>query len=142
MMALQGYIDDFQVFGSDFPTPDGTAIRDYIHVLDLAGAHVLALKYLQGGNPSSIFNLGIGQGYSVGEILTKINEITGRNLPAPRGDRRPGDPAQLVADASRAREILGFNPVHSDLETIIGSAWNWHLKTHPLKNSIGVAVEG
>lgn len=139
MMALQGYVDDFQVFGSDFPTEDGTAVRDYIHVMDLAAAHVQALDYLNKGGKSDIFNLGIGKGYSVGQVLSKINEVSGLNLPAPKGDRRPGDPALLVADASKARAVLGFDPQYSDLETIVQTAWQWHLKTHPRRNDTSVA---
>jgi UDP-arabinose 4-epimerase len=133
MMALQGYIDDFAVFGSDFPTKDGTAVRDYIHVLDLAKAHILALEYIAKEQKCGIFNLGVGTGYSVAEVLEKINEISGKQLPAPKGDRRPGDPPELVADASLARETLGFNPVNSSLDDIIKSAWNWHQKVHPAK---------
>jgi len=136
LMALQGYIDDFQVFGSDFPTPDGTAIRDYIHVSDLADAHVAAMdRMLKGAKGGSIFNLGIGHGYSVGEVLATIADATGQSLPAPRGDRRPGDPAQLVADAAKARAELGFAPRHSDLRNIIETAWRWHQRAHPKRNS-------
>lgn len=134
MMALQGYINDFAVFGSDFPTPDGTAIRDYIHVADLAQAHVLALSHLIKGGDNGTFNLGVGQGYSVAEVLSKIVEVSNRELPAPRGERRAGDPAALVADAALARKVLGFDPVNSDLDTIVRTAWNWHLKTHPIRN--------
>lgn len=135
MMALQGYINDFQVFGSNFPTPDGTAIRDYIHVADLAEAHVLALRRLLASDAGGIFNLGGGKGYSVGEVLREIARVTGRSLPAPRVDRQPGDPAQLVADVSLARRELGFEPKRSDLPTIVKTAWNWHLRAHPLRNS-------
>jgi UDP-glucose-4-epimerase GalE len=135
MMALQGYVDDFSVFGSDFPTPDGTAIRDYIHVSDLADAHVLALNRLLDGGEGGVFNLGVGQGYSVGDVLRVIGKVTGRPLPAPKGPRRAGDPAQLVADASLARRVLGFNPTRSDLEAIVSSAWRWHGAAHPAKNA-------
>lgn len=135
LMALQGYIDDFQVFGSDFPTPDGTAIRDYIHVSDLADAHVAALgRLLKGAKGGAIYNLGIGHGYSVGDVLAMIADVTGQSLPAPRGDRRPGDPAQLVADAAKARAELGFAPRHSDLRNIIETAWRWHQHAHPKRN--------
>ena len=135
MMAIQGYVHDFQVFGSDFPTPDGTAIRDYIHVSDLADAHVLALRRLLEGGSGGTYNLGVGAGYSVGEVLRVISEVTGVDLPAPRGDRRPGDPAELVSDASHARRELGFDPVNSDLRTIIETAWRWHLHAHPRRNA-------
>ena len=135
LMALQGYIEDFQIFGSDFPTPDGTAIRDYIHVSDLADAHVAALqRLLNGATGGSIFNLGVGHGYSVGEVLAMITAVTGQSLPAPKGDRRPGDPAQLVADAAKARDELGFAPRHSDLRNIIETAWRWHQRAHPKRN--------
>lgn len=134
MMALQGYIDDFQVFGSDFPTPDGTAIRDYIHVSDLADAHVLALKNLLAGGTGGAFNLGTGQGYSVGEVLKEVARSTGRPMDTPKGSRRPGDPVQLVADAGAARETLGFDPTRSSLNTIVDTAWAWHQRAHPLRN--------
>lgn len=133
LMALQGHIDDFQVFGSDFQTPDGTAIRDYIHVSDLADAHVLALKRLLAGNDGGVFNLGTGQGYSVGEVMRTVQRITGRTMAAPTGGRRDGDPARLVADGSRARRELGFAPTRSSLDNIVATAWNWHRKAHPAR---------
>ncbi len=133
LMALQGHVDDFEVFGSDFPTPDGTAIRDYIHVMDLANAHILAVERLLDGGSNEIFNLGTGNGYSVGEVLNVISKITGRTMAAPKGGRRPGDPAKLVADARKAQDGLGFAPAYSDMETIIKTAWDWHVKTHPAK---------
>jgi UDP-arabinose 4-epimerase len=134
MMALQGYIKDFEVFGSDFPTHDGTAIRDYIHVSDLADAHVLALRRLLDGGDAGCFNLGIGEGYSVNEVLSMISKVSGRNLPAPKGDRRAGDPAQLIADAAFARRELGFSPTRSSLHTIVETAWEWHRRAHPRRN--------
>ena len=132
MMHLLGRLPDFQVFGSDFPTPDGTAIRDYIHVDDLARAHVIALHRLLDGPPAArrIFNLGSGRGYSVAEVLAEIARVSGRPLAAPRGQRRPGDPPQLIADVAAARDELGFTATASDLRHIIASAWRWHLKTH------------
>jgi len=136
MMALQGYIADFQVFGSDFPTPDGTAIRDYIHVSDLAEAHVLALKRLLDGGAGGVFNLGTGQGYSVGEVLRSVEQVTGREMATPKGARRDGDPVQLVADAGRARAELGFAPSRSSLESIVSTAWRWHQSAHPLRNAV------
>jgi UDP-glucose-4-epimerase GalE len=132
MMALQGHIHDFEVFGTDFPTPDGTAIRDYIHVGDLAEAHVLALRHLLGSGNSGTFNLGAGKGYSVGEVLTTIAEVTGRSLKVATGARRQGDPPELVADTTLARAVLGFKATRSDLRTIVESAWQWHTVTHPL----------
>lgn len=132
MMALRGHLDDFRVFGSDFPTPDGTAIRDYIHVVDLADAHVRALeRMLDGAVGGSVFNLGTGNGFSVREVLSAIEEISGRRLPEVVGARRPGDPAQLVADASLAQREIGFKPRLSDLATIVRTAWKWHEKVHP-----------
>lgn len=131
MLHLLGHLPDFQVFGSDFPTPDGTAIRDYIHVADLAHAHVLAVnRLLDGSVGRRVFNLGSGVGYSVAEVLAAIAAISGRSLAAPTGDRRPGDPPQLVADVTRARDELGFTARHSALDEIIASAWRWHVKTH------------
>lgn len=134
MMSLLGHLDRFEVFGSDFPTPDGTAIRDYIHVSDLAEAHVLALRQLMDGGPGLTLNLGTGQGYSVAEVLAAVGQASGRPMAAPRGGRRPGDPARLVARADRAREALGFVPRHSDLATIARTAWAWHQKAHPQKS--------
>jgi UDP-arabinose 4-epimerase len=134
MMALQGHISDFAVFGTDFETPDGTAIRDYVHVADLADAHVAALRQLLEGTPGGVFNLGTGRGYSVKEVLSTIERETGERLPDVAGPRRPGDPAALVADAARARDELGFDPVRSDLETIVRTAWAWHRRAHPRRN--------
>ncbi len=133
MMALQGHVGDFAVFGDDYDTPDGTAIRDYIHVTDLAAAHVLALKLLLEGHSGGVFNLGTGNGFSVREILAAIAAETGREVPHTVKPRRAGDPTYLVADASAARETLNFHPSHSDLATIIRTAGAWHKKAHPLK---------
>jgi UDP-glucose 4-epimerase len=133
MMALQGHIPDFAVFGDDYDTPDGTAIRDYIHVTDLAAAHILALKLLMQGHCGGAYNLGTGAGFSVRQILTTIAAETGRAVPHAIKPRRSGDPAYLVADASAAREMLQFRPVHSDLSTIVKTAWAWHQKAHPLR---------
>ena len=133
MMALQGHVGDFAVFGDDYDTPDGTAVRDYIHVTDLAAAHLLALKLLLQGHAGSAFNLGTGAGFSVRQILSAIAAETGREVPHLIKPRRTGDPTYLVADPSAAREILKFRPAHSDLATIIRTAWAWHRKAHPLK---------
>jgi UDP-glucose 4-epimerase len=133
MMALQGHISDFAVFGDDYPTPDGTAVRDYIHVTDLAAAHVLALKLLLQGHGGGVCNLGTGKGFSVREILAAIASETGRAVPHVIKPRRLGDPAWLVADPAAARETLQFRPVHSDLATIVRTAWAWHQKAHPMK---------
>ena len=133
MMALQGHIGDFTVFGDDYDTPDGTAIRDYIHVTDLAAAHVLALRLLMQGHSGGAFNLGTGTGFSVRQILGAIAAETGREVPHVVKPRRSGDPAYLVADPAAAREALKFRATHSDLATIIRTAWAWHQKAHPLK---------
>jgi UDP-glucose 4-epimerase len=133
MMALQGHVPDFAVFGDDYDTQDGTAIRDYIHVTDLAAAHLLALQLLLQGHAGGALNLGTGTGYSVREILKAIETETGRAVPHTVQPRRPGDPTYLVADPAAARETLGFRTVHSDLPTIIRTAWAWHRKAHPLK---------
>lgn len=134
MMALQGHVD-FAVFGDDYDTPDGTAIRDYIHVTDLAAAHVAALRLLEHGHAGGSFNLGTGSGFSVREILTAIRQETGREVPHVVKPRRAGDPTYLVADPSAARKVLNFVPRHSDLPTVIRTAWAWHQKAHPLKRS-------
>ena len=133
MMALQGHVGDFAVFGDDYDTPDGTAIRDYIHVTDLAAAHIAALKLLLEGHVGGSFNLGTGTGFSVREILSAIRQETGREVPHLVKPRRPGDPTYLVADPSAAREVLSFVPRHSDLPTIVRTAWAWHQTAHPLK---------
>ena len=133
MMALQGHVPDFALFGDDYDTPDGTAIRDYIHVTDLAAAHVLALKLLLEGHSGGAFNLGTGNGFSVREILAAIAAETGREVPHVVKPRRSGDPTYLVADPSAARATLNFRPTQSDLATIIRTAWAWHKKAHPLK---------
>src|SRR3984893_6750255 len=133
MMALQGHLADFAVFGDDYDTPDGPAIRDYIHVTDLATAHVAAVRLLLQGHSGGAFNLGTGTGYSVREILTAIADETGRAVPHVIKPRRPGDPAYLVADASAARTVLDFTPAHSDLATVVRTAWAWHQQAHPRK---------
>lgn len=135
MMALQGYVQDFAIFGDDFDTPDGTAIRDYIHVVDLAAAHVLALDALLKGAAGGSYNLGTGSGYSVREILTVIERESGLKMPLITKPRRAGDPPILVADPSAARNDLGFVPRCSDIATIVKSAWAWHQSTHPRKTT-------
>jgi UDP-glucose-4-epimerase GalE len=132
LMALQGHVEDFAIFGTDYPTPDGTPIRDYIHVVDLAKAHLLALEMLSGGHEGGIYNLGTGSGFSVREILRAITKETGRSVPTLVKPRRAGDPSVLVANPLAAKEALRFSPVHSDISTIIKTAWAWHLKAHPL----------
>ncbi|WP_405097044.1 UDP-glucose 4-epimerase GalE [Oceanobacillus sp. FSL H7-0719] len=116
------------IFGDDYPTPDGTCIRDYIHVEDLIHAHLLALDYLKNGGESDIFNLGSSQGFSVKEIIDAVKEVTGKAIPAKVGDRRPGDPATLIASSEKAKNILGWKPARTSIERIIQDAWNWHIK--------------
>ena len=118
------------IFGDDYPTKDGTCVRDYIHVMDLAQAHVLALDYLMRGGESDVFNLGNGVGFTVKEVIDVARKVTGHEIPAEICPRRAGDPAQLVASSEKAKSILGWKPRYADLETIVASAWNWH-KSHP-----------
>jgi len=114
------------IFGNDYDTPDGTCIRDYIHVCDLASAHVLALQALEAGASTTAYNLGIGKGYSVQEIIQYARDITEADIPVVLGTRRAGDPASLVGDATRIRVDLHWQPQHSDLYNMISSAWRWH----------------
>lgn len=109
---------------------DGTCVRDYIHVNDLAQAHILAMKYLRDGNDSNIFNLGNGVGFTVKEVVEIARKVIGHPIPAKEEPRRSGDPSMLIASSAKAKEVLGWNPQYADLETIIGTAWNWH-KSHP-----------
>jgi len=118
------------IFGTDYSTPDGTCIRDYIHVTDLAQAHILAADYLMNGGKSDIFNLGNGIGFSVKEVIETARKVTGHPVPAKEVERRAGDPAQLIASSEKAKKILGWKPEHNSLEEIIDSAWKWH-KSHP-----------
>ena len=118
------------IFGDDYATPDGTCLRDYIHVNDLASAHLLALEYLRRGEKSSVFNLGNGQGFSVREMVEAAREVTGREIAVEMGARRAGDPAQLVASSDRARRVLGWQPQYTEVRDIIATAWRWH-QAHP-----------
>ena len=124
-----GQRDNVHIYGDDYPTPDGTCIRDYIHVLDLASAHILALEALDEYS-TLVCNLGNGEGYSVKEVIDTAREITGHTIPAVISPRRPGDGAILVADASRAKKLLGWEPQIPDLRDIMLSAWHWH-QNHP-----------
>jgi UDP-glucose-4-epimerase GalE len=118
--------EPLKVFGTDYPTPDRTAIRDYIHVTDLASAHVCALQYLGRGGESQALNLGTGRGVSVLEVIAMVQTVGGRAVPTVTAPRRPGDPPILVASPERARRVLQWEPSHSNLETTIKTAWNWH----------------
>ncbi len=128
--AAYGIRDHVEIFGTDYPTPDGTCIRDFIHVVDLAEAHVLALERLREGKASSAYNLGTGVGHSVREVIEACKRVTGRDFQVVEGPRRPGDPPALVADPTKARQELGWKPRFTELEEIIATAWNWMLKLH------------
>ena len=123
-----GQRDQITIFGDDYDTPDGTCVRDYIHVLDLAQAHILALRALDDG--SRTYNLGNGNGYSVREVIETARDVTGREIRAVAGDRRPGDPATLIAEAEKIRSELDWDPQYPELEDIISTAWEWHVR-HP-----------
>jgi UDP-glucose 4-epimerase len=118
-----------EVYGNDYPTTDGTCIRDYIHVMDLGDAHAAALQYLFAGGPSEVFNLGTGEGYSVLQVIDQARKSTGMDIPIRFKDRRPGDPPRLVANPEKARAVLGWRARHSSLDEIVETAWNWHQGT-------------
>jgi len=124
--AALGQRGELQVFGTDYPTPDGTAVRDYIHVVDLAQAHLLALDHLAAGKPSFAANVGTGAGHSVREVITTVERVSGRAVPRREVGRRPGDAPSLVADARLAQQLLNFQPRYPDLSTIVEHAWKWH----------------
>jgi UDP-glucose-4-epimerase GalE len=126
--AALGQRSQVEIYGTDYPTPDGTAVRDYIHVTDLADAHVRALGYLAAGGESLALNLGTGHGYSVREVITAVGKVSAKPVPFREGPRRAGDPPVLVADARLAGSLLGWKPQYSELETIAENAWKWHLK--------------
>lgn len=130
LAAAAGDKREISVFGDKYPTPDGTAIRDYVHVADLADAHIRALEHLRGGGASDALNLGTGQGYSVLEVIETARKVTGRAIPIRKEAPRPGDPAELVADPTQAKTVLGWTPTASDLSTIIRAAWEWRQR-HP-----------
>jgi len=124
--AALGQRAEVEIFGTDYPTPDGTAIRDYIHVVDLADAHVRALEYLADGGETVELNLGTGEGHSVREVVAGVGKLCDERVPAKDAPRRAGDPAVLVADPTKAQRLLDWHPQYSDLDTIIQSAWKWH----------------
>jgi UDP-glucose 4-epimerase len=128
LRVAAGQADHVKIFGEDYPTPDKTCIRDYIHVIDLADAHILALTAI--GKESCILNLGYGNGYSVAEVVEMARQVTGVNIKTESAPRRPGDPPVLIASADQAHLILGWHPRHSELDNIIASAWRWH-QAHP-----------
>ncbi|AIS32774.1 MULTISPECIES: UDP-glucose 4-epimerase GalE [Methanobacterium] len=126
--AAMGKREDIKIFGTDYPTTDGTCIRDYIHVTDLADAHIKALKYLEDGGESEVFNLGNGNGFSVREVIEEARKVTGKEIKATETERRPGDPPVLVGSSEKARKILKWQPKYDDLTKIISTAWEWHKK--------------
>jgi UDP-glucose 4-epimerase len=130
LFAAQGRREFISIFGDDYATPDGTALRDYIHISDLSQAHLLALKHLENGGNSEFINLGNGLGFSVKEVIETAKKITGKPIDARVAPRRAGDPSRLVADSKKAREVLGWTPQFADIESIIESAWKWH-QAHP-----------
>lgn len=128
LAAALGQRQAIRVFGTNYPTPDGTPIRDYIHVVDLAEAHIRALEYLLSGGHSDFLNLGTGRGFSVLEVIECVREVTGRDIPIQIEPPRAGDPARLIADPSRAKALLGWAPAVSDLHSIVRTAWDWRLR--------------
>ena len=126
LQAALGQRDCITIFGNDYNTDDGTCVRDYIHVTDLANAHILALEKMQKDGKSNIYNLGNGNGFSVKEVVDLARKVTGIDIKAELGDRRPGDPAKLVATSEKAQKELNWQPKYNDLETIIETAWKWH----------------
>jgi UDP-glucose 4-epimerase len=128
LKAAKGELVQLEIFGTDYPTPDGTCVRDYIHVDDLADAHLLALDYLFEGGRSEVMNCGYGHGYSVREVVETAKKVTGKDFPVRNAVRRPGDPPVLVADSSKLRNMLHWQPRHDDLEYIIRTAWEWEKK--------------
>ncbi len=131
-----GQQPSMQIYGTDHPTPDGTAIRDYVHVSDLAEAHVLALRHLLDGGTSMALNLGTGKGHSVREVITAVESVSGRHVPFQEAAKRPGDPPILIADAKAAQQILGWQPKLSTLDTIVETSWRWHGARVPVLNSV------
>lgn len=137
LQVPNGKREFISIFGEDYQTKDGTCIRDYIHVTDLAQAHILAVKYLQNGGKSDIFNLGNGIGFSVKEVIETARKVTQNAIPAKVTPRRTGDPAKLIASSDKAKKVLGWKPQHAELDEIISTAYNWH-KNHPdgFKNNL------
>lgn len=128
IFAAIGKTPEVKIFGTDWDTPDGTGTRDYIHINDLVQAHLLAIEYLQKGGKSDVFNLGIGNGFSVREIIDIVKKISGKDFKVVETERRAGDPAKLVADSTKAKGILGWEPEFTDIEKIVKTAWDWEVK--------------
>lgn len=130
LQAAQGVRSSITVFGTDYPTEDGTCIRDYVHVTDLASAHVLAMDYLANGGASTVFNLGSGNGFSVNSIIDAAKAVTNIDIPVKYGNRRAGDPAVLIASSQKIKDVLHWNPQHSEVNQVLRDAWRWH-EQHP-----------
>ncbi|MEH2274075.1 MAG: UDP-glucose 4-epimerase GalE [Nostoc sp.] len=130
LMTALGKRESISIFGIDYPTPDGTCIRDYIHVDDLADAHILGLEYLLKGGDSEVFNLGNGSGFSVREVIAAAEQVTGLSIPVEERDRRPGDPPILIGTSEKARTILGWQPQYTSIQDIVAHSWQWHQKRH------------
>jgi UDP-glucose 4-epimerase len=128
VQAALGIRDGMEIYGTDYPTPDGTCIRDYIHVCDLVGAHIKALDYLRGGGASATFNCGYGHGYSVREIIAAVRRVSGSDFAAAPRERRAGDPTAIVADTRLIRDVLSWQPCYDDIDTIVGHAHAWERK--------------
>lgn len=130
LQAALGLRDNIAIYGTDYPTADGTCIRDYIHVCDLADAHLLGLEYLLKGGSSAVFNLGNGRGFSVREVIEAAQRVTGRPIPVTETARRAGDSSELVGSSQKARDILGWDPQYGEIDTILAHAWQWHQRRH------------
>jgi UDP-glucose 4-epimerase len=130
LLTALGKRESISIFGTDYPTPDGTCIRDYIHVNDLADAHVLGLEYLLKDGDSEVFNLGNGSGFSVREVIAAAQEVTGLSIPVEERDRRPGDPPILIGSGEKARTVLGWQPQYPSIKDIVTHAWQWHQQRH------------
>ncbi len=130
LMTALGKRESVSIFGTDYPTPDGTCVRDYIHVNDLAKAHVLGLEYLLQNGATAVFNLGNGNGYSVKQVIDTAEMVTGQHIKVVESDRRPGDPPSLVGSSDRARKTLGWKPQYPEMKDILTHAWNWHQHRH------------
>jgi len=130
LLTALGHRSHLQLYGTDYPTPDGTCIRDYVHVADLARAHVLGLEYLLADRPTTVFNLGNGNGFSVRQAIAVAEAVTGRPIPIQTAPRRPGDPPILVGSSDRARQVLGWVPTYPDLQDMVAHAWQWHQHRH------------
>ena len=130
LMTALGKRESVSIFGTDYPTPDGTCIRDYIHVTDLADAHVLGLEYLLQGGDTATFNLGNGNGFSVKQVIDTARLVTGQNIKVTIGDRRPGDPPSLVGSSEKAKKTLGWSPQYPEIKDILAHAWKWHQYRH------------